>query len=67
MARVDFFMKANGDLIVNELNTLPGFTKISMYPMMWEAHGLPYTELISELIDLAFAKYDRDAKIKLTF
>lgn len=67
MARVDFFMKANGELVVNELNTLPGFTKISMYPMMWETHGLPYTELISELIDLAFVKYDRDAKIKLTF
>lgn len=67
MARVDFFMKENGDLIVNELNTLPGFTKISMYPMMWEAHGLPYTELISELIDLAFRKFDRDAQIKLTF
>jgi D-alanine-D-alanine ligase len=67
MARVDFFMKANGDLIVNELNTLPGFTKISMYPKMWEAHGLPYSELISELIELAFTKYDREAKIKLTF
>lgn len=67
MARVDFFMRPNGELLVNELNTLPGFTKISMYPMMWEAHGLPYTDLITKLIDLAFEKFERDSKIKLTF
>ena len=67
MARVDFFMRTNGELVVNELNTLPGFTKISMYPKMWEAHGLPYTDLITKLIDFAFEKFTHDAKIKLTF
>lgn len=67
LARVDFFMRADGSLIVNELNTLPGFTKISMYPMMWQAHGLNYSDLITKLIELAFDKYNFDAEIKLTF
>ncbi len=67
MARVDFFMRTDGSLIVNELNTLPGFTKISMYPMMWQSRGLSYTDLISKLIDLAFKKYNLDQEIKLTF
>ena len=54
MARVDFFIeRANGEIYLNEPNTLPGFTSISMYPKMWEATGLPYRDLISELIDLA--------------
>ena len=67
MARVDFFMRPDGSLVVNELNTLPGFTKISMYPMMWEARGLNYSDLITKLIDLAFKKYNLDQEIKLTF
>jgi len=67
MARVDFFMRPDESLIVNELNTLPGFTKISMYPMMWQAHGLNYSDLITKLIDLAFKKYNFDKEIKLTF
>lgn len=67
MARVDFFMKKDGSLIVNEVNTLPGFTKISMYPMMWKARGLDYSELITDLIQQAFKKFEVDSKIKLTF
>ena len=51
-ARVDFFLTDTG-VIVNEINTLPGFTPISMFPKLWEHSGLGYTELISELIDLA--------------
>jgi D-alanine-D-alanine ligase len=67
MARVDFFMKSDSSLIVNEVNTLPGFTKISMYPMMWQARGLNYSDLITKLINLAFQKYNQDQEIKLTF
>lgn len=65
--RVDFFMKKNGELYINEVNTLPGFTKISMYPKMWEASGLKYSDLISELIDLAFKKDQMDAKLVTTY
>ena len=53
MARVDFFLMPNGKVIFNEINTIPGFTKISMYPQMWEASGLGYSQLIDELIRLA--------------
>jgi D-alanine-D-alanine ligase len=54
MARVDFFLdKDRGDFYVNEVNTIPGFTAISMYPKLWEASGVPIKELVSRLIDLA--------------
>ena len=54
MARVDFFLeKKGGKIFLNEVNTIPGFTSISMYPKMWEASGLPFRELISKLIELA--------------
>lgn len=66
MGRVDFFLKANGEFLVNEINTIPGFTKISMYPKMWEASGLSYSALIDELIQLAIARHKRDAQIKTT-
>jgi D-alanine-D-alanine ligase len=57
MARIDFLLEsATGKLYLNEPNTLPGFTPISMYPQMWEASGLPYSELISKLIELAFLR-----------
>ncbi len=67
LSRVDFFLKKNGEIYVNELNTLPGFTKISMYPTMWGASGLAYTPLITELIHLAFEKFKSDRKLKTTF
>ena len=53
MARVDMFLTEDDQLIINEINTIPGFTNISMYPKLWEASGLPQTELITELIELA--------------
>ena len=60
MARVDFFYEENGrGFLCNEINTIPGFTPISMYPKMWEATGLSYTELIDELIDLARERHTR--------
>ncbi len=62
MARVDFFLdKDTNELFLNELNTIPGFTKISMYPKLWEASGMPYAELVDRLIELALQrKSDRD-------
>ncbi len=62
MARVDFFYEPDGrGLLINEINTIPGFTPISMYPKLWEASGVPYGELIDELIRLALERYDRRA------
>ncbi len=66
MGRVDCFLKSNGDVLINEINTIPGFTKISMYPKMWEASGVSYTELIDKLIQLALDRHTRDSKIKTT-
>jgi D-alanine-D-alanine ligase len=63
MARVDFFYEADGrGLLLNELNTIPGFTPISMYPKMWAASGLPYDELIDELVRLALERHDRRSR-----
>jgi D-alanine-D-alanine ligase len=64
LSRVDFFLKDNGDVIVNEINTMPGFTKISMYPKMWEASGISYTELITRLIELAIQRFEKESKLK---
>lgn len=59
LARVDFFVrKEDGEVYINEVNTLPGFTKISMYPKLWEASGLPYGKLIEKLIDLAVERFE---------
>jgi D-alanine-D-alanine ligase len=56
LARVDCFYTDTGDVIINEINTMPGFTPHSMYPQMWEATGLPYPQLIDELIQLALTR-----------
>jgi D-alanine-D-alanine ligase len=57
MARVDFFVeKKSGAIYLNELNTIPGFTSISMYPKLWEASGLPYASLVDRLVDLALER-----------
>jgi len=68
LSRVDFFLKENsgtqGDIIVNEINTMPGFTRISMYPKMWEASGVSYTDLITRLIELAVQRFEKESKLK---
>ena len=64
LSRVDFFLKEDGTVLVNEINTMPGFTKISMYPKLWEATGISYTNLITELIELAIARYAKEQKLK---
>lgn len=66
MARVDCFMKENGDVLINEINTIPGFTKISMYPKLWEASGITYPELIDSLIQLALARFEREKSLQAT-
>jgi D-alanine-D-alanine ligase len=59
MARVDFLMdKHTGEIWLNEINTIPGFTPISMYPKLWEASGISYTELIDRLIQLALERFE---------
>ena len=64
LSRVDFFLKTDGSVIVNEINTMPGFTKVSMYPKMWEASGVSYTNLITRLIELAISRFERDRQLK---
>ena len=63
MARVDFFMTSTRRVLVNEINTIPGFTAMSMYPKLWSASGVPPRELISRLIDLAFERHERHRQV----
>ena len=64
MARVDFFLRDGREIIVNEINTIPGFTKISMYPKLWEASGISYPDLIDRLIQLALERFRRERHLK---
>ena len=64
MARVDFFYTSDERLLVNEINTLPGFTNISMYPQLWEASGLSYSDLITKLIQLAMERHRRKSRLR---
>lgn len=64
MARVDFFLRGDKEIFVNEINTIPGFTKISMYPKLWEASGIPYHELLDRLISLALERFEREANLQ---
>jgi D-alanine-D-alanine ligase len=65
MARVDFFLeREGGKIFLNEVNTIPGFTSISMFPKMWEASGIPFRELINKLIELALEQHAEKARTK---
>lgn len=59
LSRCDFFLTTDGKIYLNELNTMPGFTQWSMYPLLWENMGLAYSDLITELVDLAQAMFDK--------
>ena len=59
MARVDFFVRENGDVVVNEINTIPGFTATSVYARLFEASGIPYAQLLDRLIELALERHER--------
>ena len=63
MARVDFLLSSENKLVLNEINTLPGFTEISMYPKMWEATGISEKELITILINLAIQRHERNVNL----
>lgn len=68
LGRVDFLMeRATGAFYLNELNSLPGFTEVSMYPRLWEASGLPYPQLLDRLIELALARQRRRSKLETLF
>ena len=66
MARVDMFLTAAGEIYLNEVNTIPGFTAISMYPKLWEAAGIPYQELIDRLIQLALEAHAAKSALQTT-
>jgi D-alanine-D-alanine ligase len=64
MARVDFFVRKDGEVLVNELNTIPGFTATSVYAKLFEASGIPYAELLDRLVALALERRDRRARLR---
>jgi D-alanine-D-alanine ligase len=67
MSRVDFFLEhRTGKILLNEINTIPGFTSISMYPKLWEASGLPYRQLLDRLIELALSQHRERTRTKYT-
>lgn len=67
LGRVDVFLKKDGTVLVNEINTIPGFTKISMYPQLWAVAGVSYPELITRLIELAIERFKREQKLKSSY
>lgn len=67
LARVDVFVTSDDKIYVNEINTLPGFTNISMYPQMWQASGIGNTELVTQLIDLAVSRFQQAHQLKTSF
>ena len=78
LSRVDFFLRdgksadsvsalQSCEIIVNEINTMPGFTRMSMYPKMWEASGISYKDLITRLIELALARFEKENKLKTSY
>jgi D-alanine-D-alanine ligase len=66
-ARIDLFLDKKGNIYINEINSIPGFTNSSMYPMMWKERGIEFTELISRLLNLAQERYDRSKRLERDF
>ena len=66
MARVDFLMGTDDSIHVNEINTLPGFTRISMYPKLWELSGLSLAELVDRLVEIGMARHQRGQRLDIT-
>lgn len=64
LTRVDFFVTEDEGILINEVNTIPGFTRISMYPKLWEASGISYSDLIDQLIQLALQRFDKEMQLK---
>jgi D-alanine-D-alanine ligase len=66
LARVDVFLTDSGEVLINEINSLPGFTRISMYPKLWQAAGMTYSELVTRLIELALEKHRSRQALKIS-
>jgi D-alanine-D-alanine ligase len=66
LVRADFFLTEDGRVLINEVNTMPGFTPVSMFPLLWKHSGLDYPQLIETLIDLAIKRHEEKQKIKYT-
>ncbi|HPS21584.1 MAG TPA: D-alanine--D-alanine ligase family protein [Candidatus Paceibacterota bacterium] len=64
LSRVDFFLMPDGEILVNEINTIPGFTNISMYPTLWKNTGISYSKLIDKLINLAIERFKKEQKLQ---
>ncbi len=64
LARVDFFVEDGGEVLVNELNTMPGFTETSVFPKLWEASGLPFPELLDRLVTLAVERHEAERRYR---
>ena len=64
MARIDFFVRPEGEVVVNEINTIPGFTSTSVYAKLFEASGIPYAELLDRLIELALERHERKSRLE---
>jgi D-alanine-D-alanine ligase len=64
MARADCFVRDDGEVLVNELNTIPGFTATSVYAKLFEASGIPYPELLDRLVELALERHERRGKLE---
>ncbi|MBS4175469.1 D-alanine--D-alanine ligase [Bacillus sp. FJAT-49736] len=67
LVRADFFVTTNGNVFINEVNTMPGFTPVSMFPLLWKHSGMEYPELIERLIQLALERYEEKQQIKYSF
>lgn len=67
LSRVDFLVNKSGQIYVNEVNTMPGFTSISMYPRLWKESGISYTELIDKLIDLSIERFEKEQKLQESY
>ena len=64
MARVDLFVNSGGEVLVNDLNTIPGFTETSVYAKLFEASGIPYESLLERLIEFALERHERRRKLR---
>jgi D-alanine-D-alanine ligase len=64
MARVDFFVSEDGEVLVNELNTIPGFTATSVYAKLFDASGIPYVDLLRRLVELALERHQRRTALR---
>ncbi|MGM0877282.1 MAG: D-alanine--D-alanine ligase [Bacillota bacterium] len=67
LVRADFFLTLDGKALINEVNTMPGFTPFSMFPLLWKHTGVEYSQLIEKLVDLALERYEQKQQIKYTF